>query len=370
MRNRLQRISIKGFKTINKLEDFEPRNLSVLIGPNGAGKSNFVSFFRLLSWTLTPPGNLQVHISELGGASSLLFDGPGKTREIETDMALMTEAGENQYTFRLVVAAGDTLIFTDERYRFIRRALPAVPNWTILDVGHHEAGIINRAESGDMTARTIHNLMRKLIVYQFHNTSETARIKSKWNIQDNRWLKWDAANLAPFLYRLKNSEPKFYQRILHTLRLIIPFFADFELEPEYNSILLRWRERNSDLVFNVSQAADGMLRVFALVTLLLQPESDLPDVIILDEPELGLHPYAINIIAGLIKSVSNEVQVILATQSVSLVDSFEPEDIVVVERKGRESLFRRLEPTALKEWLEDYSLSELWEKNVIGGQPL
>lgn len=369
MRNRLQKVTIKGFKTIKNLKEFEPRALTVMIGPNGAGKSNFISFFRLLSRALTPPGNLQVYISELGGASSLLFDGPGKTREIEADLALMTDAGENQYEFHLVVAAGDTLIYTNEGYRFIRKDLDTVPPWNKLGAGHHEAEIISRAESGDRTARTIHNLMRKIIVYQFHNTSETARIKSKWDIEDNRWLKWDAANLAPFLYRLKNNEPQFYKSILQTIRLIIPFFADFDLEPEYNRILLRWRERNSDLVFNVSQAADGMLRVFTLVSLLLQPESDLPDLLILDEPELGLHPYAINIIAGLIKSVSTKVQVILATQSVSFVDCFEPEDIVVVEREGRESLYRRLDPKDLREWLEEYSLSELWEKNVIGGHP-
>jgi len=369
MRNRLQKVAIKGFKTIKSLEEFEPRALTVMIGPNGAGKSNFISFFRLLSWALTPPGNLQVHISELGGAGSLLFDGPGKTREIEADLTLMTEAGENQYKFCLAVAAGDTLIFTNEGYRFTRRDFNTEPPWSKLGAGHHEAEIISRAESGDRTARTIHNLMRKIIVYQFHNTSETARIKSKWDIEDSRWLKWDAANLAPFLYRLKNSEPKFYKSILQTIRLIIPFFADFDLEPEYNRILLRWRERNSDLVFNVSQAADGMLRVFALVSLLLQPEFDLPDLLILDEPELGLHPYAINIIAGLIKSVSTKVQIILATQSASFVDCFEPEDVVVVEREGRESLYRRLDPNDLREWLEEYSLSELWEKNVIGGHP-
>ncbi len=132
---------------------------------------------------------------------------------------------------------------------------------------------------------------------------------------------------------------------------------------------MSWRERNSDRVFNASQAADGMLRVMALVTLLLQPERDLPDVLILDEPELGLHPYAINVVGGLIRSISTQTQVIVATQSMPLIDCFKPRDIVVVERKGRESEFRRLDEKALVEWLDDYSLSELWEKNVLGGRP-
>ena len=182
-------------------------------------------------------------------------------------------------------------------------------------------------------------------------------------------MKEDAANIAPFLLRLKEDDNRCYQRIVDTIRLILPFFSDFVLEPRHEHLLLNWRERNSDQVFSVSQASDGMLRVISLVTLLLQPDQDLPDVLILDEPELGLHPYAINIVGGLIRAASTKIQVIVATQSTALVDCFEPEDIVVVEREGRSSTFRQLNAEDLKEWLEDYSLSELWEKNVLGGRP-
>ena len=221
----------------------------------------------------------------------------------------------------------------------------------------------------DTTARVIRSLLQRIAVYQFHNTSDTARIRSKWSMDDNRFLKEDAANIAPFLFRLRETDSRCYQRIVDTIRLILPFFSDFELEPDYGSLLLSWRERNSDQVFGVSQASDGMLRVIALVTLLLQPEQSLPDVLILDEPELGLHPYAIDIVGGLIGAVSTKTQVIVATQSMPLVDCFKPEEIVVVEREGRGSVFKRLDPAALEGWLDDYSLSELWEKNVIGGRP-
>jgi predicted ATPase len=182
-------------------------------------------------------------------------------------------------------------------------------------------------------------------------------------------LKEDAANLAPFLLRLRNDEPRYYRRITETIRLMLPFFADFELEPEHGKLLLRWRERDSDVVFSAAQAADGMLRAMALVSLLLQPESDLPNVLILDEPELGLHPYAVSIVAGLLRSASIQVQVVLATQSVTLINHFEPEEVVVVDRRDRESTFRRLDAKSLGEWLEEYSLAELWEKNVLGGRP-
>ncbi len=369
MRQKLKRISISGFKTIKELRDFQPGDLTVLIGPNGAGKSNFISLFRLVSWALAPPGQLQEHIETVGPASALLHDGPARTHDIEADIVLETGKGENEYSFRLAYAGGDTLIYTDEKYRFSRANSATLAPWKSLGAGHREAALIGAAESGDVTARTIHGLLRRMIVHQFHNTSATARIRQKWNVEDGRWLKEDAGNLAAVLYRLQADHPKYYQRIVETIRLILPFFAEFELQPRFDRVLLAWRERGSDQVFTANQAADGMLRVLALVTLLQQPELDLPDVVILDEPELGLHPYAIEVIAGLIRAASKTVQVILATQSVSLIDRFAPEDVVVVERPGRESRFRHLDGNGLAEWLDEYTLSELWEKNVIGGRP-
>ncbi len=370
MAARLESLTVRGFKTIRNLEDFEPGRIAILIGPNGAGKSNFISFFRLLSWMTASPGNLQVHVAESGGASSILHGGPGKTREVEVKLNLQTELGRNDYEFRLFHAAGDTLIFAEERYRFSRSSFRALARWTDLGAGHREAKLIENAGAGNKTAATILSLLRKLVVYQFHNTSATARMRNKWQVDDNRWLKEDAGNLAPFLFRLRSDEPPYYQRIVETLRLILPFFADFEFDVEpQRSLLLRWRERSSDVVFGASQAGDGMLRAMALVTLLLQPERDLPDVLILDEPELGLHPYAINIVSELIRSVSTHVQVMLATQSVTLINHFKPEEIVVVERSGSESTLRRLDSDQLKDWLAEYSVSELWEKNVIGGRP-
>jgi len=369
MRNRLDAITLKGFKTIQSLENFQPRPLTVLIGPNGAGKSNFISFFRMMSWALADPDNLQLYVSQQGGASTLLHDGPTTTREIEAELTIQTDAGENQYAFRLVWAAGDAFIFADERYRFSRAYYSSVAPWRETGAGHRAPQLLTAAGNGDTTARVIRDILRRIVIYQFHNTSDTARMRSKWHKDDNRWLKEDAANIAPVLFRLRESDGRYYQRIVDTIRLILPFFSDFDLELRHESLLLNWRERNSDQMFSVSQASDGMLRVVALVTLLLQPEQDLPDVLILDEPELGLHPYAINVVGGLIHAVSTRIQVIVATQSMPLVDCFEPTDIVVVEREDRSSTFRQLDAEALGGWLEDYSLSELWEKNVIGGRP-
>lgn len=367
-RNRLERITLKGFKTIRALVDFEPHARTVLIGPNGAGKSNFISFFRMMSWALSGPDKLARHVGQQGGSRRILHDGPAYTREIEANLTIRTGAGENEYAFRLFHAAGDTLVFADERYRFTRMGWKKKLNWNVLGAGHKDPELL-KAAVDNQTAQVILKLLQRIVVYQFHNTSETARIRGKWPVNDDRWLKEDAANVAPVLYRLKTHDPQYYQRIVDTIRLVLPLFSDFELEPDYGSLMLQWRERDTDEVFSAPQASDGFLRIVALMTLLLQPTRDLPDVLILDEPELGLHPSAISVIGELTSAAAAKIQVIAATQSVSLVDCFEPEDIVVVERPDRGSTFSRLKPAALDDWLAAYSLSELWEKNVIGGRP-
>ncbi len=366
--NGLHTITLKGFKTIDELDDFSLGPLTVLIGPNGAGKSNFLSFFRMMSWALVDPDNLSKDVGQKGGASKLLHDGPDRTREIEAELTIGTDAGENQYMFRLFFAADDTLIFADERYRFSHKDYDSTVRWRKMGAGHSAPRLVDEA-TRDKTAEVILSLLRKIKLYQFHNTSFTARIRSKWGVHDNKWLREDASNVAPVLLRLKQENKGYYQRIVDTIRLLLPFFSDFELEPDNGHLILAWREQDSDELFTASQASDGMLRIIALVVLLLQPENDLPIALILDEPELGLHPYAVNVIGGLMRAVSIKTRIILATQSTAFVDCFEPSDVVVVEREGRSSIFRRLDTEGLGAWLEEYSLSELWGKNVIGGRP-
>ncbi len=380
MRTTLDQITLKGFKTFQALDEFRPGRLSVLIGANGSGKSNFASFFTMMRRALEDEDGFPIFVAQQGGASKLLHDGPSRTTEAEGMLSLSTHDGKNHYGFQLRHAAGDTLIFAQEHHANVGSNSRSPLRWQAEDytAGNGNEG---RRESGHSFPRLIihaapglgidatRDFLKGVSVYHFNNTSAVARIQTKWRIGDNRDLKEDGGNIAPVLLRLKQEDGGYYRRIVDTIRLILPTFSDFDLQPEYGHVLLRWRERNSDLLFDVSQASDGMLRAICLITLLLQPAKHLPDLLILDEPELGLHPHAIEVIGGLIGATSINTQVIAATQSTALVDCFDPEEIVVVERNERASTFQRLDPKSLDEWFENYSLSELWQKNVIRGNP-
>jgi predicted ATPase len=360
----LKSLSISGFKTIGRLDDFELKRVNLLIGANGSGKSNFVSFFRFLSHLCN--SQLQEFINTHGLGSSFLTDGPAKTQRLKAHLKFRSDQGTSEYSFQLAHAAPDSLIFVEEKYR---------PNesqqWSGFVEGvSHESQMVDQSElARERTARMVRDCLRRCIVHQFDNTSETARIRLGWYADDNRYLKEDGANLASVLLRLREESPQYYRRILENVRLAAPHFHDFELSPSGGKLLLRCTELGTDMVFGPHQISDGTLRIMALFTLLLQPEDNMPNVVILDEPELGLHPHAIGMLAGMIKSASKHAQVILATQSLNLLNYFEPEDIIVMERPERETVFKRLQKAELDGWLEEYSMAELWEKNVLGGTP-
>ena len=210
------------------------------------------------------------------------------------------------------------------------------------------------------------------VAYHFHDTSRASPMKKLGDLYDNRALRTDGSNLAAFLFFLQSIHPESYRTIRRTVQMVAPFFDDFDLAPQSlnpEKILLEWRHKGSDSYFNAASLSDGTLRFIALATVLLQPQRLRPSVILLDEPELGLHPYAITLLASMVKRAAVDSQVIMATQSPTLLDHFEPEDVIVTNRVNGEAIFERLDPQRYSVWLEDYSMGELWEKNEIGGRP-
>jgi len=363
----LKRLTLHGFKSI-KTMDIEFHPLNILIGANGAGKSNLISFFKMLNEMMAR--RLQQYIAASGRAQSLLHFGSKKTPQIEAKLEFELENGVDTYHMRLFHAAGDTLMFAQETLSFLETAW-VHPRVDELGAGHQETQINQAAEEGQPTAKTLRYLLNRCRVYHFHDTSSTADVRQSCYVGDSRWLMPDAGNLAALLLRLRDENSGLaYQRIIATIRLIAPFFDDFVLEPDAsNRVILNWIEQGSDRVFGPHQFSDGTLRAICLATLLLQPKSELPELIIVDEPELGLHPYALNIVADLLSQAALHTQILVSTQSSSFLDNFDPNDLITVHREGKESQFRRLNSRDLEVWLDEYSLGDIWEKNVIGGGP-
>jgi len=383
----LKSLRLAGWKSIKGMETpLELRRLNVIIGANGAGKSNLLSYFKLLNEMVGE--RLQAFVGA-SGAESLLHDGAKSSPFIEADLNFDVNGTPNRYFMRLVYGAVDTLFFSEERIEF-HRAGWNQPRVFVLGGGHRESllrvkimegnlaslGRVQDAElqAAGRTAKLFQYLLSQCRVFHFHDTSAKAPIRQSCYIDDNLHLRPDGGNAPAMLNAYRQGHPVVYERIVSAIRKVAPGFGDFDLEPrrlDPKSILLNWRPRErSDLLFGPHQFSDGTLRAIALTTLLLQPEADLPALIVLDEPELGLHPHAIGMIAGLLKAVSLKSQVIVATQSAAFVDEFDVEDVLVAETADGSSRFRRLDAEPLRDWLTEYSIGDLWRKNVIGGGPV
>jgi predicted ATPase len=383
--DKLSKIIVGGFKSFRK-GDFtrldggelvsqdipiEFGDLTVLLGANGAGKSNLVSFFKLLNSLAS--GTFQEYVGRAGGAGALLHYGAQVTPSMHFQTLFAGEGRQIEYSAGLAYAPPDKLVITSE-------VLSLDTEGELLQeryVGHgfFESELEHGAASGNPACGTIRDLLSRCRIYQFHDTSPTARVRGEGYVEDAGFLREDAGNLAAYLFTLRETKRRYYDRIVETIRQVFPQFGDFvlELRPlnQHNTIL-NWRERNRpEYLFGPHQVSDGTLRFMALATLFMQPPERLPSVVVIDEPELGLHPYAITVLAGIIKAASSNCQVILSTQSTRLVDEFDVDQIVVVERDDKDNCTRTHRPDAkaLEDWIQRYTTSELWEKNVLGGRP-
>ena len=362
----LDSITIEGFKSIASLQELKLGPVNVLIGPNGSGKSNFIDVFSFLHAIRL--GHLQVYVKRVGGAERILHFGSRTTGSLTVHLSF--ENQRNQYEIRLHATEADDLFPGGETVFFWDRTRYNRPYENPLYGRGGEAGISGPYSSG--IPRYVQSCLDSWRIYHFHDTSSASPMRKTAEVGNNRFLRENGSNLAAFLYFLRLKHETEYNLIRRTVQLVAPFFDDFLLQPMAENedlIRLEWIHKGTDAYFNASSFSDGTLRFIALATLLLQPESLRPSVILMDEPELGLHPYAITLLASLVKHASVSTQAILATQSPILLNHFHPEDVLVADRVEGQTRFNRLKGEDLRDWLEDYSLGQLWEKNEFGGRP-
>ena len=377
----LKTIAVHGFKSIER-QTIDLGALNVLIGANGSGKSNLLSalsFFRASAL-----GNLDALVKQLGGADRLLYHGKKSTKS-----CFFSCEGESfSYEQTLIPVAGDRLSVAKEGLSILESEVEWAEGGA--DIDHleeqlrneeiqHISELVAQGELSDDEAEdqrgefpSAKQHIEGWRMYHLHDTTATAAVKSTCNVDDNRYLREDASNLAAYLYWLKLKQPSEYRRVVSVIQLAIPYFEDFVLAPlrrNDRTIRLEWKQRNSDAYFDADSLSDGSLRFVGLATLLNQPKWAMPRLIVIDEPELGLHPLAIRLLAEMLDAASEHTQILVATQSVTLLDNFPLEQVIVADHDGRGSVFRRLKADDYQMWLESFSVGELWEKNVLGGRP-
>ena len=371
----IESVRIRGFRSLADIELMAMPKATVLIGANGSGKSNFIRFLDMLHHMLRHR-QLARYVEREGGADDQLHGGSGVTLLMDAEIVLRSGPEWTGYRFGLDYAYPDRLVFDQEAFRYGYESLEQRHDWQYLGSGQREARIVSLARSArtsDLEANALRSIVdsfRHRSLYQFHDTSGRSNFKRRWDKDDNNRLLPHGGNLAAVLYRLEWEDDRRYEYICRQIGRILPGFDHFAIEESAGKVALRWQSKWADKTFGAHLTSDGSLRLFALVTLLNLPPEMLPDIVLLDEPELGLHPAAISIIGGMISSLSVERQVIVATQSPLLVDTFNLDQIFVLDMEYGQTQCRKLDSDNYQVWLEDgYTPGELWRKNLFGGRP-
>ena len=339
-------VKIEGYKSILS-QHIELRPMNIVLGGNGVGKSNLLSVFPFFRKIIQ---SRDWEYSHTVDASRLLYMGRKVTDKIRLSFHF-TESWLNLMTVELKDVDNSLRVrslFVEENENLVSSLVQ-----------------INEANAGKLR-----DLVDQYWVHHFQDTGDKSSYRTTSRVSDNRFLRADGSNLASVLYRIRVLDPGLFRRIEDVIHEVTPSFRCFDLMPDAidnEYIRLQWHPVGEDVLFDEHQLSDGTLRMMSLVTLLLQP--NLPSLILIDEPEIGLHPAAVSILADLLKRASENTQIIISTQSIDLVNHFSPENIIVGDYVNNQSVFKRLNTEELKSWLDDYTLGELWEKNIFGGQP-
>lgn len=374
----IKKLYIANYKSINRAK-LSLNNLTILIGQNGAGKSNFISLFKFLE--RLSEQQLSDYIFQSGGINTFLHKGYEVSQELRFKLELESDENNltNIYETR-IISDGESYLIDYEKLGIWNQEKYSQPYYVDNKIQKKESQLKNLANKTpshptDYYPKHIYNYLKKLKLFHFHDTSDNAAIKLPQPLEDAYFFKNEGQNLAPYLAYIQGNNYDLYLKILETVKLVFPNLQDFVLEESpfaKGKILLRWKEKSGDNIYTVKQMSDGTLRFICLVVLLsdaITPNS-LPETIILDEPELGLHPFAIQVLAELIQKAALNRQVIIATQSVNLINYFTPKDLLIVERNEEdETIFKQVGDKNFEQWLEDYSLGQLWENNFLGGRP-
>ena len=369
IQRRIESVRIHGFRSIAHAELLDLPQAAVLIGANGSGKSNVLRFLEMLGRTMPGPWtSFTEFIERQGGADDQLYRGTRFTNRVGGEIGMRIGGVEHGYRCELSATEDDRLVFSGEWLR-------GGPNgavdrdWKSLGRGHRESALLEEAAAGNTSAGVVRLVLRELRVHRFRNIFE--RTGRPQDADDHVRLRPDGSNLAAILNWLQQLQPQRFGLLQQQIERILPAFGGFDIEARYGRVRLRWRDRVSGKTFGAHLTSAGSLQFFALATLLHLPHEALPDVILIDDPELGLHPAAVSLLGGMIRSLSLERQIIVATQSPLLVDEFYPDQVYAMDQTNDGTTIRRMDRPEFRDWVDSgrYTTGEIWQQNLMDVLP-
>lgn len=390
--NKLSHLHVTGFRSFLD-QEIELRNLNVLIGSNGSGKSSLLDLFEILSRA----GQQQLNnaIAERGGIDAVL------TWDKPTALFVLMRFAPTGFFIEETHGVDFELLATKQGigYRIVREIVTKLPALRVLEMtdGRGTAqnmltggsGLQSPPNGGELTLAQIRDAqsyptpdkvrryLSNIAVYRGFDTytgapiRDAAFIGTQYADLPPTRLMDGGDNLTSVLYLMKN-DPKYqdaFEEYESALRRAFPAFQELRFPPAggQGKTILSWKVSTTKRLVEASVLSDGMLRFMCLLAALYDPEP--PSLLCIDEPEAGLHPQLLRLLASVIRGASERIQIIITTHSADLLSYLKtPEAVMVVESKNGISELQRLDEERLKGWLEEYTLGELWEQGELGGR--
>jgi predicted ATPase len=353
----IRTLRLSGWRSIVD-ETIELGPLNVVVGGNGSGKSNLLSVFRVLNAMIG--GRLQSLFAADRAVDDATDDwihhGVNRAKAIAVSLVLQTRTGVSTYGAAWERAGDGRMPFVDERIGFMRDGREE-PYQRLLGDGHLETQLSDVSNRGDHTARVIHNFLARSRFYSFSDLSADSLVRRPCPVQQNRFLAPNGQNAAAVLWRYQREHPDVFERIEAVVRQAFPEIQSIlpRLSPDGKLVSIDWKRRGTGNRFSLHTVSNGAILFLLMAMLTCQPSAELPLIMAIEEPELGLSPRGIDQLAELMRQASQECQILVTTHSPYLVDACDTEHVIVASQQNHQSQFRRLSDTALEAWLDEYT---------------
>ncbi len=375
----IEEIRVRGYRAI---EDARVKlgALNVLIGPNGSGKSSFLDVLSFLSEAVGPREALGHALSKRGGLGRLLTLGRRDALEIELATRSTAGATSGGLRYELVIGAsgiGHSIVresLSEERSKrhhrlFDRKGVSAeASNRASVKLVRQDVLFLSTRSSNG--AGRLRSTLETLHSYEAIDVSRSAPVRRPQTLEPTSLVVSPGGeNLFSVLYQMRQEQPEWFERLVDALRAAFPGFErlDFQVVAG-GQVILAWHHTAfAGKPFFANELSAGTLRFLHLAALLLSPQ--IPALVLIDEPEDSLHPELIRILTELLHEASERAQIIVATQSPTLLRWLSPADIIVANMDNGVCMLTAGRDLDLDAWIEEYSLDRLWQMGQLGGRP-
>ena len=367
---KLKSLAVSNFRSLADAR-LPLHDLNVIVGPNGSGKTALLEVLHMVH--CASQRELSKFLDERGGFQAVLHRTNGRVHDALMQIRIEFDAQSEQKSLdpdTFVMTLADQTVGYVVREALLEKLTPKGNREGALRLhgGPDTATELAYFAVGGDASPPIMKFLAGIRLYGALDVGPRSIVRLPQTLTPAQAPGPNGEHLYSALYNLRISAPEIFERLTVLLQQSFPGFKRLELPVVgAGQVTLAWYERDSNTPFYANQLSEGTLRYLWLVTILLTPQR--PPLLLLDEPELSLHPALLRLLAALLQDAALTTQIVVATQSSDLIGWLMPEEVLIADKEDGKTLFTWAADLDLKAWLDEYTLRDLWLMGNLGGRP-